>query len=281
MICTRLDAPIVLAHGMFGFTRIGWGPLTLAEYFKDIPGALRAFGNRVLVTRVHPTAGVVWRARRLAHRIETALPEGPFHIIGHSMGGLDSRELLTDPAWRRRILSLTTIGTPHIGTPLAFAARKQVGWVYQTVHRLGWDCGGIDDISPTLGHRFHRLHPVPADLPCFSMAGDPGPGRVCPPLRRFYDWLSDRAGPNDGLVPRDSALAFGTPLPDWRLDHLQQMNWFRPEWHGLPPALGLYEAALANLAQLGFGETFAAEIPAESWAGAAPAPIGLTIGTAG
>ena len=65
----RLNAPIVLAHGLFGFSRIGLGPLTLTTYFRGIPDHLRAAGNRVLVTRVHPIAGVEFRAQRLGDRI--------------------------------------------------------------------------------------------------------------------------------------------------------------------------------------------------------------------
>ena len=60
----RLRSPIVLAHGLFGFSRIGLGPVTLTTYFRGIPEYLRAAGNRVLVTRVHPTAGVEFRARQ-------------------------------------------------------------------------------------------------------------------------------------------------------------------------------------------------------------------------
>ena len=66
----RLDAPIILAHGLFGFTRIGVGPLTLTSYFRGIPQALEAAGNRVLVTRVQPIAGVERRARRLGEQIQ-------------------------------------------------------------------------------------------------------------------------------------------------------------------------------------------------------------------
>jgi triacylglycerol lipase len=97
--CPRLQAPIVLAHGLFGFRRIGLGPVTLAWYFRGIPAILQAAGNRVLVTRVHPTAGVSRRARKLGEQILEAFPDEPVHLIGHSMGGLDARELIADPAW--------------------------------------------------------------------------------------------------------------------------------------------------------------------------------------
>ena len=93
----RLDAPIVLAHGLFGFTRIGIGRLTVTSYFRGIPHALAEdAGNRVLVTRVPPIAGTEKRARRLADQIDRTFPDEPIHLIGHSMGGLDARRMLAD-----------------------------------------------------------------------------------------------------------------------------------------------------------------------------------------
>ena len=45
---------------------------------------------------------------------------GPFHLIAHSMGGLDSRFLTAHLQGKdNRILSLTTISSPHHGSPLA------------------------------------------------------------------------------------------------------------------------------------------------------------------
>ena len=86
----RLNAPIVLAHGLFGFTRIGLGRITLTPYFRSIPELLRGAGNRVLVTRVPSIAGVEHRAGRLGEQIFKAFPDEPVHLIGHSMGGLDA-----------------------------------------------------------------------------------------------------------------------------------------------------------------------------------------------
>src|SRR5258708_6200612 len=94
LTCTRLKAPIVLAHGLFGFSRIGLGPLTFASYFRGIPAFLRAAGTRVLVTRVPPIAGVARRAEKLGRQIQEQSPDEPVHLIGHSMGGLDARALL-------------------------------------------------------------------------------------------------------------------------------------------------------------------------------------------
>ena len=93
-ICPCLDAPIVLAHGLFGFDRIGVGPVTVANYFRSLPRYLEAAGNRVLVSQVPPIAGIERRSRVLGRRIAEAFGGEPVHLIGHSMGGLDARVLL-------------------------------------------------------------------------------------------------------------------------------------------------------------------------------------------
>jgi triacylglycerol lipase len=249
----RLQAPIVLAHGLFGFSRIGLGPLTLTTYFRGIPDVLRAAGNRVLVTRVHPIAGVEFRARRLGDRIQRVFPDEPVHIIGHSMGGLDARRLVAEPFWRKRVLSLTTIGTPHLGTYLADFAKLRAGRVYRLLGLLGLDPPGFVDITRRSARRFNRLHNQPLDIPCFSLAGNPPCAEITWPLVRLHAILSELEGPNDGLVSVASAQAFGTPLPSWPVDHLRQMNWMTPTSDSIcPPVPELYAQLVEKIAALGF-----------------------------
>jgi len=253
--CPRLDAPIVLAHGLFGFRRIGLGPVTLAHYFRDIPGILRAAGNRVLVTRVHPTAGVARRAKKLGEQIREAFPDEPVHLIGHSMGGLDARALLADPSWRGRVLSLTTIATPHLGSGIADFAKLKAGRIYTLLERLGIDHRGFLDVTPGAAEEFNRRTPLPDWLPIFSVAGDPPAEEVSWPLRRLHAALGELEGPNDGLVSVRSATALGTPLPNWPVDHLRQMNWLSPEvrlHEPCPHVARLYADVVDHLAGLGF-----------------------------
>jgi triacylglycerol lipase len=261
-MCPRLQAPIVLAHGLFGFDQIGLGRLTLATYFRGIPDWLRAAGNRVLVTKVPPIAGVEARSRRLGEQILAAFPDEPVHLIGHSMGGLDARMLLSDPAWQRRVLSLTTIGTPHLGSSIADFAQLKVGRVYRILTSLGIDHRGFLDVTRRNAREFHRAYAPPEGLPCFSIAGNPSLADVCWPLHRFYVALSELEGPNDGLVSVESALAFGTPLPHWPVDHLRQTNWLVSEpveTNGNTSPVGYYAEAVANLARLGFAARDAIE----------------------
>ncbi len=124
---------IYLSPGMFGFAR-----LASFEYFEHIVLALqerfqsRGHGARIFVCEVHPTSSVRRRAAKLATMIADTAgdDDGAIHVIGHSTGGLDAR-LVASPtcylgggldrrsAWIHRLRSVTSLNTPHYGTPLA------------------------------------------------------------------------------------------------------------------------------------------------------------------
>src|SRR5580704_1011547 len=114
---------IVLVHGILGF-REKFG----IEYFRNIAEHFREKGLKVIAPVLDPTQGIEYRGAQLRDQINAALSNGLIdpsqktHIIAHSMGGLDSRWMLS-PANPDRIQapirSLTTISTPHRGSPIA------------------------------------------------------------------------------------------------------------------------------------------------------------------
>jgi hypothetical protein len=129
------DAHVYLSPGLFGFARLaGFDYLqhlraALASRFEDV-------GRRALIRAVdvHPSSSIRRRAVRLARLVgETVGPgDGPIHLLGHSTGGLDLRLAVSPQAslgdgdgpplgWLGRVRSVTTLNTPHRGTPLASA----------------------------------------------------------------------------------------------------------------------------------------------------------------
>ncbi|MEZ4359980.1 MAG: alpha/beta fold hydrolase [Kofleriaceae bacterium] len=104
---------IVLAHGLGG---------SVESFAPEIVTALRADGFYVLRDSVPPVDSVATRAAALADQIDSFIATNELdevHVIGHSMGGLDSRYLLSTLRRGAKIKSLTTLGTPHRGSPLA------------------------------------------------------------------------------------------------------------------------------------------------------------------
>jgi triacylglycerol lipase len=127
-----LPTRIYLSPGMFGFAE-----LASLDYFGHVRKALveRFEAKRreavVRVCEVHPTASIRRRAAKLATLVRASCTTdgGPIHIVGHSTGGLDARlvaspssHLSDDPEllrWMPRLCSVTTLNTPHFGSPLA------------------------------------------------------------------------------------------------------------------------------------------------------------------
>ena len=122
---------LYLSPGLFGF-----GRLATYVYFAHLEkGFQDAFERRGLELELHivdvqPTASVRRRANRLAELVSSTAGtgDGPIHLVGHSTGGLDAR-LVASPSyhvpaeregnWVGRLRSVSTLSTPHYGTPLA------------------------------------------------------------------------------------------------------------------------------------------------------------------
>jgi hypothetical protein len=127
---------IYLTPGLFGF-----GQLASYEYFAHVTSALaRRLDDAGVQAKLHvvdvpPTASVRRRTVKLIEHVAETDGGGPIHLLGHSTGGLDAR-LAASPsgrlklapkalAWLPRLRTVTTMNTPHYGTPLAnFFATK-------------------------------------------------------------------------------------------------------------------------------------------------------------
>jgi triacylglycerol lipase len=121
---------LYLSPGLFGFNRIG-----AYAYFKHLERGLRdRMADAGREAKVHlveaaPTSSIRRRALTLVSEMaRTEQADDSIHLIGHSTGGLDARlvacktSALGDhrlDALRPRIRSVTTMNTPHYGTPLA------------------------------------------------------------------------------------------------------------------------------------------------------------------
>jgi triacylglycerol lipase len=228
MTVPRLRAPIVLVHGLFGFDRLHLGPVTLFEYFRRIPEALRAGGNRVLVARLSPTGGIETRAAQLKRLLDREVPHEPVHLIGHSLGGLDSRYLISRLGMAPRVLSLTTVGTPHHGSPFAdWAVRRFARLICPFLDFVGVPSQAFFDLTVENCRRFNAETPDVRGVRYFSVAGQLRPSWRTP--NWWLPWrVVERAdGPNDGVVSVASAK-WGESQDVWDGDHVELVNWPRP-----------------------------------------------------
>jgi triacylglycerol lipase len=103
----------VLAHGLDG---------SAGSFDPAIVAALNAAGYAVLRDDVAGIDSVEVRAKQLAPQIDAFMAANQLdhvHIIAHSMGGLDARYLISTLGYASKVKSLTTLSTPHRGSPLA------------------------------------------------------------------------------------------------------------------------------------------------------------------
>jgi triacylglycerol lipase len=110
--------PLVMAHGMAGFTAIGG--LSLGQYFYGINSDLTANGARVFATQVASFDSSYVRGEQLLTQVKQILAitgAQKVNLIGHSQGTLDSRYVAAMiPA---NIASVTGVGGPNAGSPVA------------------------------------------------------------------------------------------------------------------------------------------------------------------
>jgi hypothetical protein len=120
---------VYLLPGMFGFAELG-----SYHYFshveRELSARFAAAGQEVMIRAMDdlPTASIRRRATRLAAVVSETSDRDVIHLLGHSTGGIDAR-LVASPAtrtipadalgWLPRLRSITTMNTPHFGTPLA------------------------------------------------------------------------------------------------------------------------------------------------------------------
>ena len=111
--------PIVLAHGFFGFE--DFAGAGFADYFWGVRDDLASIGElEVYTPAVDPFNDSTTRGLQLLEAVELVIAETgaeKVNIIGHSQGGLDARvvaNLRPD-----LVASVTTVATPHYGSPIA------------------------------------------------------------------------------------------------------------------------------------------------------------------
>nr|VWP00430.1 MFS domain-containing protein [Ganoderma boninense] len=116
--------PIVLCHGLYGFDVRGPSsvPILQQHYWSNVLNVLRGkVGAEVLVTGVP-------RGENLDRLLKDKARGRGVNFLAHSMGGLDCRHLITHIKPSDYVpLSLTTVATPHRGSPFMDWCKQYLG----------------------------------------------------------------------------------------------------------------------------------------------------------
>jgi triacylglycerol lipase len=268
---------IVLAPGVLGFNQFG-----RLEYFNGVAPHLRTVfpDVQVLAATTDLLGTVADRAELLARQIVAALsptapederldPSQPIHILAHSMGGLDARLLIFKDleGLRPRIATLTGIGTPHLGSPVATFLNQ--GNLFTILPRLPLIGGAladglrdlraktnaVDDLSEEVASRFDHDHRDGPGVRYFEVVGVGRQGRR-PTSMFFKVCFQALGGPgqSDGVVPLRSATRnfTRTPIAEWPGDHADLIGHDLDNPSGPPafPHLAKYEELVRELKAL-------------------------------
>jgi triacylglycerol lipase len=246
--------PIVLAHGVCRFDKI-WNEASgidtsddeqrdLWHYFKGVRTMLRKRGYQVFHSAVSWGAGVEKRASELGRNIQEILAATgaeKVNIIAHSMGGLDARHMLFGDrhqgAIHLHVASLTTISTPHWGSPFADWGLANLKPLVKVAAKIGLDIEAFKDLTVAACTRFNNDPEVQE----FESACDPlirfqtYAGRqafwaVFDALKMPFYIIEKQEGENDGLVSVQSARwqeKYFQGIID-KVDHLNELGWWDP-----------------------------------------------------
>lgn len=255
MIIPQLRVPIVLVHGIMGFNHLQVAGTTLVNYFPGIPELLRAAGNRVLIPSLTPTAGIEQRAKELKDFINQHSPGEPVHILAHSMGGLDSRYMISRLDMAERVLTLTTLGTPHRGTSFAdWGVGRLARLLKPMLDTIGMPYQGFYDLRRASCKLFNeQVLDVPS-VRYFSVAGKHDGHFLHLEWLLPYSIVTKQEGDNDGIVSVVSAT-YGEVCDQWEGDHIRLVNWYHPAAHlrGLRTDLTeRYGPLVRRLADMGY-----------------------------
>jgi triacylglycerol lipase len=205
---------------------------------------------------VDPTAGIEKRAGMLRESIQAALSAGqlqrgqPVDIIAHSMGGLDSRRMITiNPLIEANgekvaIRTLATVSTPHRGSPvadlvalkflekipfLAPALKESEAALAKVLGHFRISLDGLHDLTSESADHFNAANPILKTVKYLSVAGGGRPGaiptsRFFLPFHEFIAVHSKGREISDGVVTVSSAK-WGDFDPNlWPGDHADEIG---------------------------------------------------------
>ncbi|KAJ5659032.1 hypothetical protein N7507_005483 [Penicillium longicatenatum] len=228
--------PVVLAHGLLGFDELRLaGPyLPGVQYWRGIKEALSAKGIEVITATVPASASIEERAEALSREIEVGARGKDVNIIAHSMGGLDSRYMISRLRLEKfKVLSLTTIATPHRGSAVADYVFDQIGverlpQIYYALNRLRVETGAFGQLTRKyMSETFNPNTPNVEDVRYFSYGAAFEPS-IWSAFRLSHRILREMEGPNDGLVSVASSHWGGEKGYKGTLmgvSHLDLINW--------------------------------------------------------
>jgi triacylglycerol lipase len=223
--------PVVLHHGLMGLTGVRIAGFNLS-YFRNIDRVIADRANPLITPSVHPTGSIALRARQLKTQILRELKKNKIPttqkliIIAHSMGGLDSRYMISKLGMDDRVAALLTVCTPHRGSPYAdwclLNLGKRLGGL-RLMKLLNLDVQALTDLTTDHCKKFNEQVPDAPDVRYFSISAARPWNKVPPFALHAWRIIQSAEGDNDSLVSVQSST-WGEHLGVWPADHWHSIN---------------------------------------------------------
>jgi len=210
---------VLLVYGLMGELVAAFQPLGL-DYMQPLAAWLRAQGAEPAVVKLRTAEPVAANAALL--RAAILSDPRPALIIAHSKGGLEALAALLDPAALARCSGFLAMQSPFFGSPMADIVvgakplEAAAGGLARML-RIGSE-HGLRDLTTAVRRNWMAAAQAPVarlvealPVACLATALAPGMARGRERLHLAAAlWMDKRGyGPNDGLVPVDSALIPG------------------------------------------------------------------------
>ncbi|KAF2853363.1 alpha/beta-hydrolase [Plenodomus tracheiphilus IPT5] len=220
---------IVLAHGLLGFDelRLAGKLIPGIHYWRGITDALAAKGIEVIVAAVPPSGSIEARSAKLAESIALKAKGKQVNIIA----GLDSRYMISQlRPTDFKILSLTTIATPHRGSAFAdymfeTIGPRQIKRIYKVMEYFGFETGAFSQL--TVEYMKNNFNPKTPDIPdvkYFSYGASLEPNKWSV-FAASHAIIKPTEGLNDGLVSVHSSKWGDYKGTLIGVSHLDLINW--------------------------------------------------------
>jgi hypothetical protein len=148
----------------------------------------------------------------------------PFHILAHSTGGVVARALVHDHEIQPRILSLTTVGTPHMGAAAGVRAEQVHDSLKAVLKTFGYDLDArkvyFKDLLPQSMEEFNQRYPNLAKIRYGCLLAEKPAAGPSIPMHLMEMSLGYFNEPSDGLIPIASQK-WGEVLGRLEMDHLE------------------------------------------------------------
>ena len=208
---------------------IGWDCFAPWLNASNTAGAhAQRYGYDGILIPVDALSGTQHNARQIRDAImampqESGLPR--IVLIGYSKGAPDIFEaLVTYPELRPRIAAVVSAAGPVGGSPLANDAEQYHADLLQYFPKATCkpgDGGGVESLRPSIRKAWLAEHPLPREIPYYSLVALPHPDRISSVLDSSYRKLSRVDARNDSQVIFYDAIVPGSTL----LGYLNADHW--------------------------------------------------------